>query len=125
MEAELNKPEEHGIIIKVDHSYWASPIVVVPKADGSVRICGNYKVTINQVVHDEQYPLPTAQGLYSTLAGSKAFLKLDLTHAYAQMSVDEVSQKYLYINTHKGLYAYTKLPYGVKVRAEDFPGNYK
>ena len=66
------------------------------------------------MVDDEQYPLPTAQDLYSTLAGSKVFSKLDLTHAYAQMSVDEASQKYLCLNTHKGPYAYTKLPYGVK-----------
>ena len=57
MEAELNKQEEHGVIVKVDRSDWVSPIVVVPKADGSVRICGDYKVTINQVVDDEQYPL--------------------------------------------------------------------
>ena len=120
MEAELNKLEEQGVIVKVDRSDWASPIVVVPKADGSVRICGDYKVTINQVVDDEQYPLPTAQDLYSTLAGSKVFSKLDLTHAYAQMSVDEASQKYLCINTHKGLYAYTKLTYGVKSAAKIF-----
>ena len=114
VEAELNKLEENGVIVKVEQSDWASPIVVVPKSDGSVRICGDYKVTINQVVDDEQYPLPTAQDLYSTLAGSKVFTKLDLTHAYAQMNVEEASRKYLSINTHKGLYAYTKLPYGVK-----------
>ena len=53
-----------------------SPIVVVPKVDGSVRICGDYKVIINQVVDDEQYPLPTAQDLYSTLAGSKVFIEI-------------------------------------------------
>ena len=111
MEAELNKLEENGVIVKIEQSDWASPVVVVPKADGSVRICGDYKATINQVVDDEQYPLPTAQNLYSTLAGSKVFKKLDLTHAYAQMSVDEESQKSLCINTHNGLYAYTKLPY--------------
>ena len=37
-----------------------------------------------------------------------------MTHAYAQLSVDQESQEYLTINTHKGLYVYTKLPYGVK-----------
>ena len=114
MEAELNKLEKNGVITKVEQSDWASPVVVVPKADGSVRLCGDYKVTINQVVNDEQYPLPTAQDLYSTLAGSQVFTKLDLAHAHAQMSVDEASQRYLCINTHKGLYAYKKLPYGVK-----------
>ena len=113
VEAELNKLEENGV--KVEQSDWASPIVAVPKSDGSVRICGDYKVTINQVVDDEQYPLPTSQDLYSTLAGSEVFTNLDRTHAYAQMSFDKASQKYLcIINTHKGRYAYTKFPYGVK-----------
>lgn len=83
MEAELNKLETNGVIVKIKQSVWASPIVIVLKPDGSVRICGDYKVTINQVVDDEQYPLPTAQGLYSTLAGSRVFTKLDHTHAYA------------------------------------------
>lgn len=109
-EAELNKLEANGVIAKIEQSDWASPIVVVLKSDGSVRICGDYKVTINQVVGDEQYPLQTVQGLYSTLAGSKVFTKLDHMHVYAQMSVDEVSQKYLCINPYKGLYVYTKLP---------------
>ena len=49
VEAELNKLEENRVIIKVEQSDWASPVVVVPKVDGSVRLCGNYKVTINQV----------------------------------------------------------------------------
>ena len=48
------------------------------------------------------------------LTGSKVFSKLHLYHAYAQINVDKESQKYLTINTHKGLYSYTKLPYGVK-----------
>lgn len=114
VERELDKLEKHGVIKKTERSDWASPIVVVPKADKSVRICGDYKVTINQFVEDEQYPLATTQDLYAALAGSKVFSKLDLSHAYAQLSVDEESKAYLTINTHKGLYSYTKLPYGVK-----------
>jgi hypothetical protein len=48
------------------------------------------------------------------LTGSKVFSKIDLSHAYAQLNVDKESQEYLTINTHKGLYGYSKLPYGVK-----------
>ena len=52
VERELDKLEKNGVI-KTERSDWASPIVVVPKADKSVRICGDYKV-INSAVEDEQ-----------------------------------------------------------------------
>ena len=77
--------------------------MVVPKVDGTVRICGDYKSTINQSVEDEQYVLPTPQDLYTALVGSKVFSKLDLSHAYAQLNVDRENQDYLTIATHKGL----------------------
>ena len=67
--------------------------MVVPKADGTVRICSDYKSTINQSVEDEQYFLPTTQDLYTSLVGSKVFSKLDLSHAYAQLNVDKESQE--------------------------------
>ena len=114
VERELDKLEKNGVIKKTDRSCWASPVVVVPKADGTVRICGDYKSTINQSVEDEQYVLPTTQDLYTALVASKVFSKLDLSHAYAQLNVDKESQEYLTIATHKGLYSYLKLPYGVK-----------
>ena len=114
VERELDKLERNGVIKKTEKSCWASPIVVVPKADNTVRICGDYNSTINQSVEDEQYVLPTTQDLYTALVGSKVFSKLDLSHAYAQLNVDKESQEYLTIATHKGLYSYLKLPYGVK-----------
>lgn len=114
VEIELDKLEANGVIVKTTQTDWSSPVVVIPKADKTVRICGDYKVSLNQAVEDEQYQLPTTQDLYATLAGSTVFTKLDLAHAYAQVNVDEESQKFLTINTHKGLYSYTKLPYGVK-----------
>jgi len=66
---------------------WASPIVVVPKANKIVRICEDYKSAINQSVEDEECVLPTAQDLYTALVGSKIFSKHDLSNAYAQLSV--------------------------------------
>ena len=85
IEKELDKPEKHGVIKNTDKSHWASPIVVVPKADDTVRICvcGDYKSTFTQSVEHEQYALPTTKDLYTALVGSKIFSKLDLSHAYA------------------------------------------
>lgn len=50
--------EKAGVVERVASSDWAAPIVPVPKKDGCMRICGDYKVTINPVLDVEQYPLP-------------------------------------------------------------------
>lgn len=113
VERELNRLEKEGIISKAERSKWASPIVVVPKADKSIRICGDYKVTINSELEAETYPLPNTEDLFATLAGGKWFSKLDLSHAYQQLRLDKDSEEYLTINTHKGLYRYHRLSYGV------------
>ena len=91
----------------------ASPIVVVPKSDGSIRLCCDFKVSINQCIDVEQYLVPTTEDLFSTLAGGQCFSKLDLSSAYQQLLVEEDSRKYLTINTHRGLFQYNRLPFGV------------
>ena len=85
----------------------------MPKKDGRFRICGDYKVTVNQVLSVEQYPLPRPEDLFATLAGGKYFSKLDLSQAYLQVLLDEDSRRYVTVNTHQGLYQYTRLPFGV------------
>ena len=50
--------------------------MIVPKPDGSVRICSDYKVSINKVVEDTPYPLPTADDIFFTLAGGQTLPKL-------------------------------------------------
>ncbi|XP_033127481.1 uncharacterized protein K02A2.6-like, partial [Anneissia japonica] len=127
VENELKKVEDNNVIHKVKYSDWATPIVVVPKSDGTVRICGDYSVTINKFIDDEVYNLPSSaqqimSNLYAELAGKRVFTKLDLSHAYAQLNLDEQSKSYVTINTHKGLYSYNKLPYGVKPASKIFQG---
>ena len=61
----------------------------------------------------QQYLLPTAQELFASLRGGQKFLKLDLSTAYQQVELDEASRNYVFINTHKGLYRYTRLSYSV------------
>ena len=82
IEQELNRLEEKEILIKVSHSDWAAPIVPIPKKDGKVRVCGDYKVTVNSSLDVDQYPLPKSDDLFATLANRKTFSKLDLSHAY-------------------------------------------
>ena len=113
VEASLEKLEQEGVLEKVTHSEWGSPIVVVPKKTGGVKICGDYKVTLNQVLDVDQHPLPKPSDLFATLAGGKVFSKLDLTQAYHQMEVEEKFKHLLTITTHKGLYRYRRLPFGI------------
>ena len=58
VEAELTRLEKDGILSKVEYSEWATPIVTVVKRNGSVRVCGDFKVSVNPVLLAEQYPLP-------------------------------------------------------------------
>lgn len=88
------------------------PLPVV-KQDGTVRICGDYKVTINRALKLEVYPLPRIEELFTALAGGEQFSKLDLSHAYQQLVLEEESRKLVIITTHKGLFKYNRLPYGV------------
>ncbi|XP_026142558.1 uncharacterized protein K02A2.6-like [Carassius auratus] len=113
VEAELKRLTEIGVLSPVEHSEWATPIVPVVKKNGDVRICGDFKVTINPVLHIEHYPLPRIEDLFASLAGGQCFSKLDLSHAYLQMRVEEDSRKFLTISTQKGLFQYNRLPFGI------------
>ena len=113
IERELERLEHLKIIEKANHSEWAAPVVPVLKPDGNIRLCGDYKITINPVLDVDKYPLPTPEDLFATLAGGQKFSKLDLSHAYQQVLLEEGSRKYVTINTHKGLYHYNRLPFGV------------
>ena len=87
--------------------------VSVLKSDGTVRICDDYKQTINKAAHFENYPLPRTEDLLATLNGRQKFSKLDLSHAYQQLLLDNESREYLTVNTHRGLFQPTRLQFGV------------
>ena len=110
---ELDRLEGQGVIKKVSHSEWATPIVVVRKPGGKIRICGDFKVTINPLLKTDVYPLPKPEELFHALNGGSKFSKLDLADAYLQVELDEASSKVVVINTHRGLYQYRRLPFGL------------
>lgn len=101
------------VISPVEFTEWVAPIVPVVKQDRSVRICGDYRCTINQVSKLDNYPIPNTEALLAALGGGNKFTKLDVSQAYQQLLLDEESKKFTTINTHKGLYQYNRLPFGV------------
>ena len=113
LKQELERLEKEGIITPVQFSEWAAPIVPIVKSDGSVRVCGDYECTINQASKLDNYPIPKTEDLLTTLGGSQKFTKLDISQAYQQLLLQDESKQYTTINTHKGLYQYNRLPFGV------------
>lgn len=113
VEAELKRLTELGVISPVEHSDWATPVVPVSKKDGTVRLCGDFKITINPSLCVDKYPIPRIEDLFASLAGGQRFSKLDLSNAYLQMEVEEKSRELLTISTQKGLFRFNRLPFGV------------
>ncbi|KAI2644841.1 Retrovirus-related Pol polyprotein [Labeo rohita] len=83
------------------------------KKDGSVRLCGDFKVSVNPELHVEKYPLPRIEDIFATLSGGRHFSKINLAEAYLQMEMEEDSKVLLTINTHKGLHRYNRLVFGI------------
>ena len=114
VDEELDRLVKDGVIEPIQHSDWAAPIVPVLKSDKkSVRICGDFKQTVNQASHLDKYPIPKVEDLFAKLAGGERFTKLDMSQAYQQLELDEDSKQYVVINTHRGLFRYNRLPYGI------------
>ncbi|CAF1610778.1 unnamed protein product [Adineta ricciae] len=96
-----------------DFSKWAAPIVAVPKPGEKARICADFSTGINQAIDIDQYPLPRPDDLFAVLNGGKFFSKISFSEAYLQVPMEETSKNTLVINTHKGLYRYNRLPFGI------------
>ena len=77
MERELDRLVEAGVIVPTQHLDWAALIVPVVKINGTVRICGDYKLTANTATKTESYPLPRKS--FASLTRGMVFSKLDLS----------------------------------------------
>ena len=113
LEEELDRLQSMGVIRPVQFSDWATPVVPVSKKNGSVRLCGDYRITVNQAAKVDKYPLPRIEDLFASLSRGQQFTKLDLKHAYQQIELDDESKPLVTISTHKGLFQYERLPFGV------------
>ena len=113
VEEAIRQQVADGELEPVDHSLWAAPIVIVTKKNGDIRICTDFKVTVNPQLCVQTFPPPTPDEIFSVLANGESFSKIDLARAYKQMRVAKGSQPYLTINTPLGLYRYLRLPFGI------------
>ena len=96
VETELTNLQTQGVISPVQFSPWAAPVVPVLKRNGKVRLCGDYKLTINKAAPTETYPLPRVDELFAVGGGGGGgyFSKLDMSNAYLQLPLDEESKAY-------------------------------
>ena len=111
---ELKYLEERKVIIPVTYSQWAAPIMVVKKADNSIWLCADFSTGLNAALEDHQYTLPVPEDLFTTFNGGTSYAKLNLAEAYLQVEVSTTSWELLTINTHRGLFQYWQLLFGVK-----------
>ncbi|CAF1519589.1 unnamed protein product, partial [Adineta steineri] len=110
---EIQRQVQAGILERVETSVWAAPIVPIKKPNGKIRICGDFKVTINPHMLVDQYPIPLIDELLARLNNGQQFTKLDLSDAYLQVELDEESKNLVVINTPLGLFKYNRMPFGI------------
>ncbi|UYV76696.1 K02A2.6-like, partial [Cordylochernes scorpioides] len=120
IEEELLFLLNNDIIENIVDSPIASPLVCVPKKNGKIRICADFKRTLNPFIEDVKYPIPNIDNVLHSFFGKSIFSKIDLSSAYHQILQDEESQKLTVISTHKGLFKYKRLPFGIKSGATIF-----
>ena len=99
-------------LIEVSRSPWASPIVLVHKKDGSLRLCVDYR-KLNAVTRPDPFPMPRVEDLLDGLAGAKYITTLDLTKGYWQVPVEEGSREKTAFITPFGKYQFSVMLFGL------------
>jgi len=103
----------HRGFIQPSTSPAASPILFVKKANGSLRLCVDYR-GLNAITKPNRYPLPLVSDLLDTIRGSQIFSKLDLKSAFNLLRVAKGDEWKTAFRTNEGLYEYLVMPFGLK-----------
>jgi len=100
-------------IIRPSESEYASPIVLVKKKSGDLRLCVDYR-KLNKTMVIDNYPLPFIEDLLKTLVNKTIFSKLDLKHGYFHVFVDSESIKYTSFMTPLGQFEFMRMAMRLK-----------
>lgn len=103
--------QEQGVV-EPSSSPWASPVVLVPKKDGSLRFCIDYR-RLNAVTRKDVYPLPRVDDILVALAEARYFTSLDLASGYWQIALDKDARQKSAFVTYNGLYEFVRMPFGL------------
>ena len=120
VEAELQRMEALGVISKIEEpTEWCSPMVVVPKQNGTVRICVDL-TKLNESVQRERLLLPSVEQTLAQISGAKYFSKLDANSGFWQIQLAHESSKLTTFITPFGRFAFNRLPFGITSAPEYF-----
>ena len=110
----LDIGEKSGIFTKIENSQWGTPLIPVVQNLDDIRLCADYRLTVNIQLEDDHHPIPRTEEMFNRLKGCKKFCLIDLSKAYLHLGLDEESSRVLALSTHKGTYAVNRLYFGVK-----------
>ena len=108
-------------VITESQSSYASPIVVVRKKNGSLRLCADYRKLNAKTVRDS-FPLPRINESLDALNGARLFTTLDLASGFNQVAVNEKDKAKTAFITPFGLFECNRMPFGLKTAPASFPG---
>jgi len=112
VQQKLESMERDGVIIRDPQAMWNSPLVIVKKKDGSIRLCNNF-IQLNKRTVPEPYIMTNTLELLNRVAGATYLTRLDLKKAYFQVKVHPQSQKYTSFESPFGTWRYAKMPMGL------------
>ena len=116
----VNELLEKDIIEKVEGpTAWVSPVVVVPKASGDIRLRVDMR-RANEAIIRERLPIPTIDEVLESLNGSAVFSKLDLRWGFHQIELDADSRDITAFATHDRILQYKRLSFGVNAAPEKY-----
>ena len=101
---------QHQGIVQPSRSPWASPVVLVPKKDGSLRFCVDYR-KLNSITQKDVFHLPLVDDILDTLSGTEFFTSLDLASGYWQIELDNDACAKSAFPTYNGLYEFVRMPF--------------
>ena len=99
-------------VIRPSQSNYASPVVLVRKKNGVLRMCGDYR-QLNAKVKRDAFPLPRIEESLDVLGGAKMFSTIDLASAYNQVDVAPEDRHKTAFTTPFRLFEHNRMPFGL------------